>query len=270
VPEFGSVSHVVLAVSDLERSAKWYGEVFNGRMFTENLELFPGHKMTAYIVGPLLISLHHDDRHDSSDRFDEFRVGLDHLSFAASNRAEVEAWEKHLDSLGVEHSRIADVPYGHVLVFRDPDNIQLEFHAQPDADRGPAPDDAPAVRGVSHIAFRVADAKRSADWYRRVFGLGDSLMSVDEPDVALEFFGMTDSGLGLVSGGSTPAGDRFTEFRTGLDHLAYAVPSADELQKWVEHFDAAGVEHSGITDASYGKVLVFRDPDNIQLELFVS
>jgi catechol-2,3-dioxygenase len=61
----------------------------------------------------------------------------------------------------------------------------------------------------------------------------------------------------------------FSEFRVGLDHLALTVDSRDQLVKWVEHLDACGVLHSGISDHPYGSVLVFRDPDNIQLELFV-
>jgi hypothetical protein len=42
-----------------------------------------------------------------------------------------------------------------------------------------------------------------------------------------------------------------------------------ELQSWLDHLDSCGVTHSGITDMPYGSVVVFRDPDNIQLELFV-
>ena len=36
-----------------------------------------------------------------------------------------------LDEVGVEHSGLKDVPYGTVLTFRDPDNIQLEFYSIP-------------------------------------------------------------------------------------------------------------------------------------------
>lgn len=61
----------------------------------------------------------------------------------------------------------------------------------------------------------------------------------------------------------------FSEFRVGLDHLALAVGSRDELEKWVEHLDGCGVRHSEIHEMPYGSVVVFRDPDNIQLELFV-
>jgi catechol 2,3-dioxygenase-like lactoylglutathione lyase family enzyme len=74
--------------------------------------------------------------------------------------------------------------------------------------------------------------------------------------------------LGLITHESI-ADAEFSEFRVGLDHLALAVASRDELEKWVEHLDGAGVAHAAICDMPYGSVLVFRDPDNIQLELFV-
>ena len=59
-------------------------------------------------------------------------------------REDLVAWQSHLESNGVvradsaDHpltqSPIADEPYGSVLVFRDPDNIQLELFAPPAAD----------------------------------------------------------------------------------------------------------------------------------------
>jgi hypothetical protein len=48
----------------------------------------------------------------------------------------------------------------------------------------------------------------------------------------------------------------------------WAVVSRGELEEWVEHLDSCGVEGSAISDRWYGSVLAFRDPDNIQLELF--
>ena len=57
----------------------------------------------------------------------------------AEDRADLGAWQQHLEANGVmradtadkplTQSPIADEPYGSVLVFRDPDNIQLEFFA---------------------------------------------------------------------------------------------------------------------------------------------
>jgi catechol-2,3-dioxygenase len=61
----------------------------------------------------------------------------------------------------------------------------------------------------------------------------------------------------------------FDERRVGLDHLAFRVSDRDELQRWATHLEAKGVAHSGIIDIGFGPTLVFRDPDNMQLEFYV-
>ena len=73
-------------------------------------------------------------RHGSQDAFDETRADLDHLAFAVAGRAELEAWAARLADAAVVHSPITaanSVPGAAVLVFRDPDNIQLELFAEP-------------------------------------------------------------------------------------------------------------------------------------------
>ena len=64
-------------------------------------------------------------------------------------------------------------------------------------------------------------------------------------------------------------GEAFDECRTGLDHLSFGVPARDELAAWVARLDELGIHHTGIRDEkeplAYSTV-VFRDPDNIQLE----
>ena len=60
------------------------------------------------------------------------------------------------------------------------------------------------------------------------------------------------------------------ETLTGLDHFALAVAGRHDLELWAERLDEQGVQHSGVidtTDPMPYSVVVFRDPDNIQLEL---
>jgi glyoxylase I family protein len=131
----------------------------------------------------------------------------------------------------------------------------------------------PTFSGVSHIDLTVRDCDRSAAWYARVLGmkrLGD-LPEHATPGVAARVeqvmnptTGMT---FGLMEHEVTEDGD-FSEFRVGLDHLALAVDGRGELEQWVAHLDECGVPHSEIHDMPYGSLVVFRDPDNIQLELF--
>jgi hypothetical protein len=42
-------------------------------------------------------------------------------------RVELERWEERLRESQVTFTPIAETPIGSVIVFRDPDNIQLEF-----------------------------------------------------------------------------------------------------------------------------------------------
>ena len=130
----------------------------------------------------------------------------------------------------------------------------------------------PALTGVSHVELTVSDADRSAAWYQQVLGFDVVLLSTDEPDF---FKGRVISllrpdinlGIGLVQHEKAEPGG-FSEFRVGLDHLAFAVDSRADLEAWVGHFDRHGVTYSPIRDMPYASVLVFRDPDGVQLELF--
>jgi glyoxylase I family protein len=63
--------------------------------------------------------------------------------------------------------------------------------------------------------------------------------------------------------------ERFDERTVGLDHLALRVPDRPSLEAWAKHLDDLGVENSGVQDESAGPLIVLRDPDHIQLELWV-
>jgi len=132
----------------------------------------------------------------------------------------------------------------------------------------------PNFNGVSHIELTVRDADRSASWYEQVLCM-QRLREFPEyatPGVSARVIHVVNGAAGVDIGlMQHDAGDaaEFSEFRVGLDHLSLAVESRDELERWVEHLDRCGVSHSGLRDMPYGSVLVFRDPDNIQLELFM-
>lgn len=130
--------HLALTVTDLDASVRWYGEVFNVHQV---MDVPHAGGMGAILMDPdqqLMIALH---RHQDNDgaTFGETTTGLDHAGFAVPARADLERWQEHLEAHGVvpgetadmplTQSPISDEPYGCVLVFRDPDNIQLELFA---------------------------------------------------------------------------------------------------------------------------------------------
>lgn len=45
--------------------------------------------------------------HDG-EKFDEHRIGLDHIALGCADRTELEGWLERLDELGVEHGEIVD------------------------------------------------------------------------------------------------------------------------------------------------------------------
>jgi catechol 2,3-dioxygenase-like lactoylglutathione lyase family enzyme len=63
-------------------------------------------------------------------------------------------------------------------------------------------------------------------------------------------------------------GTPFTEFRTGLDHVAFGVPTRADLDEWTKRLDDLGIEHSDIRETPIGALLTLRDPDNVQVELW--
>ena len=64
------------------------------------------------------------------DRFDPYRVGLDHLALAAPDRAALDGLKATLDAAGVpnngiEVDAVTNAPY---ISFYDPDGIAWEFY----------------------------------------------------------------------------------------------------------------------------------------------
>ena len=130
--------HIALTVTDLDASVAWYEQVFDVALQMEGPHPGGYAKILTDPTWSLSFALH---RHDANqgELFDETRTGLDHVGFAVPTREDLVQWQDHLERHGVvradvtgkplTQSPIADEPYGSVLVFRDPDNNQLELAA---------------------------------------------------------------------------------------------------------------------------------------------
>ena len=119
----GPVHHVALRVADRARSAQFYQTLCG----FQTVVALPD--VTLLSNGTVLLGLR-SRQEDYPDRFDEFRIGLDHLSFAVSSRADLDQALQMLELHDVPHGEIEDLgqDFGlYVLAFRDPDNIQLEL-----------------------------------------------------------------------------------------------------------------------------------------------
>ncbi len=135
-----SIHHIALTVTDLDASIAWYEKVFDITYQMEVPHQGGTGKVLADDAWQFMVALHHHDA-NQPERFSETRTGLDHVGLVVPTRADLEAWQMHLEGLGIERSDVADRPctqspiddrpFGSILVFRDPDNIQLELFAPP-------------------------------------------------------------------------------------------------------------------------------------------
>ena len=132
---------------------------------------------------------------------------------------------------------------------------------------------------LHHLALTVRDLDASVEWYGRVFGVRHALDVPHAGGVGRLLIDDAWQLMIVLHRHDASTGEMFRETRTGLDHIGLVLPSRQDLLAWQSHLEAHGVARaetadrpltqSPIVDESYGSVLVFRDPDNIQLELFV-
>ncbi len=131
MPDFPTLAHVAVTVTDLQRSTDWYAALFGADAVLDEDEERGGFHHTVFLIGGGQLFGLHTHPEAATDTFDEHRTGLDHVSFACNDRSELRTWVARLDELGITHGEIVDAHYGCGLSFRDPDGIALEFFAPP-------------------------------------------------------------------------------------------------------------------------------------------
>ena len=122
---------------------------------------------------------------------------------------------------------------------------------------------------LAHVALTVRDLAVSVPWYEELFDADPVIDEDTDPDLHHTVYMIGNHTLiGLHQHQTTAPPEKFSEYRVGLDHVAFGVADRSELEKWSRRLDELGIDHGGIKDAAYGSGLSFRDPDNIALEFF--
>jgi glyoxylase I family protein len=123
--------HIALTVSDLDQSVLWYSDLFGMQVVLEGADDTVRFKVLAHAGSGWILGLR-QYAGKGHDIFDETRTGLDHFAFAVSGLAEIQQWESALRQRNVVFSPREETPIGSIIVFRDPDNIQLELWCPPE------------------------------------------------------------------------------------------------------------------------------------------
>lgn len=125
----GSVHHLTLTVTDVQRSVEFYTSFLGFQLV---MEFGPRRLLSNGSVILALTPPPDAAQALPGDRFSENRVGLDHVSLNVARRADLETAVRLFADQGVAHGEIKDLGADlglYVLAFRDPDNIQLELTA---------------------------------------------------------------------------------------------------------------------------------------------
>src|SRR3954447_20428942 len=136
----GAPHHIRLTVTDVPRSQAFYTGVFGFQVALpgppdddpDGLVSDALQGGVVLINAGVMIGLRPVDAAHADDRFDPFRVGLDHLGFAVDSRADLDAARVLYEERGIEHGPIREVPAMGLafLAAFDPDGIAVELTAQ--------------------------------------------------------------------------------------------------------------------------------------------
>ena len=140
----GSISHIALTVSDLERSTAFYDKVFEFIGFKrvevpEATQQAMKTRLRAWVGQGYSISIRPSKGEFAQRVHDRTAPGFNHLAFSAKDRSDVEKLHELLKQMGATVlDAPAEYPYspGYFAVyFTDPDGLKFEFAYAPSYDR---------------------------------------------------------------------------------------------------------------------------------------
>jgi catechol 2,3-dioxygenase-like lactoylglutathione lyase family enzyme len=241
---FTALDHVEFLVSDVEKSAAFYGRVFG--LGGGNTVLKNNKTTRRYVkLGPSYIAM---DRGDTI-RVDHFCAGIPGFQVAGAH--------SYLDGKGVAYR---DFPSGKDLAVTDPDGTRLQLAtdngwaqllggtASPETiSIGGEPIFRPT--GIDHILLNVTDPEKSAAFYEKILG------PVTQRNNNRIWFQAGTGRIGLLQ---TPAGEK-----AGVNHYCVSVEKFD-YDTAVKKLQQAGVkldkpEIAGSPD--------LRDPDGYRVQV---
>lgn len=116
---------------------------------------------------------------------------------------------------------------------------------------------------VIHVCLNVADADRTAEWYRNQLGFEDSWEFTTEDGETRNVYVADGNGFELQL--SDADGEDEFEAGTAWDHLALTVDDVDEAFETIENHGV--VQEPANNDAAGARTAFIEDPDGHVVEL---
>ena len=124
----GGLHHLTIRTTDLGRAKRFYTDTLGFPLVRESdgVVLLNAHGTLFGLLGAA-------PETSPEDRFDPFRVGLDHLALAVANAESLHELKQQLDAAGVRNNGVEDdtLTGARYIAFYDPDGIAWELYAMP-------------------------------------------------------------------------------------------------------------------------------------------
>ena len=126
---------------------------------------------------------------------------------------------------------------------------------------------SPKTPGIHHIGLRCLDMERTKNFYQNIIGLP---LVIDMPELMIFAAGSVFVAFKKADP-KQKEGAVFSPFEIGLDHVAIACETEEELYRFAKGLADAGVENTGVKlDEALNKLYIaFKDPDRIQWEFYM-
>jgi catechol 2,3-dioxygenase-like lactoylglutathione lyase family enzyme len=125
----------------------------------------------------------------------------------------------------------------------------------------------PQTNGIHHIALRCVNMSVTRNFYQEIIGFP---LVMDTAELIIFKAGNVFVAFKQAYPRSKENAS-FSPLEVGLDHIALACDSEEELHRFANGLLEAGVENTGVKlDETLGKLYVaFKDPDRIQWEFYM-
>ena len=273
-----ALDHLGVVVSDLDASARWYGEVLGATPVGE-----------AYGVGDVRIAflsredlelqrIEYPGRDDGPCRLEANDAGAVHVCIVDRD---LDAAYERLSALGVEPTTPPSVLLEgtpiRAMYVRDPDRMLVQILELPEDWPHPL---GTSDRGVHHVGFTVTDLEASVAWYGRVLGLEAVAWHDNGGEIVSRMFEVpeTEERAALLPTGQTglevmvwtkPKGRGYGLRRAdvGAIHLAFAVDDAEAMHEALAAESPTPLRTFD-QHRAHGRIgFDVADPDGIQIEI---
>ena len=133
-----------------------------------------------------------------------------------------------------------------------------------------------SLKQIHHVAYRCRDARETVNFYREMLGMKfklaiaeDRVPSTGAPDPYMHVFldAGSDNVLAFFELPNSPEMGRDEQTPRWVQHIAFEVDSPDDLTRYREKLESAGIDVLGPVNHGIFDSIYFFDPNGHRLEL---